>query len=183
METGSVCISRASQQAEFPARFQLIAALNPSPTGSIDDGRTTFDQILKYLNKISGPFLDRIDLQVDVPALPKGMLSKNNVPAISSAELREQINTARKVMLARQGKANALLTNKELSKYCALSNCDAEFLEQTLAKLNMSIRAYHRIIKVARTIADIEQCQTIERVHLSEALSYRALERLIRQIS
>ncbi|MBU2883810.1 YifB family Mg chelatase-like AAA ATPase [Psychrosphaera sp. B3R10] len=183
METGSVCISRASQQAEFPARFQLVAALNPSPTGSIDDGRMTHDQILKYLNKISGPFLDRIDLQVDVPTLPKGTLTASTNNEVSSAEIKAHVFAARELMLRRQGKANALLSNKELNQFCPLTEADSEFLESTLEKLKMSIRAFHRIIKVARTIADLEQCEEIKRVHLSEALSYRALERLIRRIS
>jgi magnesium chelatase family protein len=183
METGEITISRATQQADFPARFQFVGALNPSPTGHHNDGRCTSDQVLKYLNKISGPLLDRIDIQIDVPALPKGALTQNTEERETSASVRERVNRAREVMLSRSGKPNALLSSKEVSKYCLLVKEDQIFLEHTIHQLKMSIRAYHKILKVARTIADLQQCQNITRTHLIEALNYRAMDRLLAHLS
>lgn len=179
LENGEVTISRASQQAEFPAQFQLVAALNPSPTGHHDDGRANHDQVLKYLNKISGPFLDRIDLQIDVPPLPKGALKSSGSQTESSAMVKQRVLNARNIMMQRAGKPNALLSSREVNKYCALNNEDHDFLENTIHKLKMSIRAYHKILKVARTIADLEQAANIQRSHLAEALGYRAMDRLL----
>ena len=190
METGEVCISRASQQAEFPARFQLIAALNPSPTGHHTDGRSTSDQVLRYLNRISGPLLDRIDLQIDVPALPKGALSESNHSQAepqntteTSAQVRARGLKARAIMLNRSGTVNALLNNKQIKQHCALTKADQIFLEDTIHRLKMSIRAYHKIIKVARTLADLQGETNISRQHLSEALGYRAMDRLLAHLS
>lgn len=185
LESGLINISRARHQVQFPAQFQLIAALNPSPTGHHSDGRATADQILKYLNKISGPFLDRIDIQIEVPALPKGALTdnKNAEQRTTTMEVASRVAKARAIMLNRAGKPNALLTSKEVDRDCSLSRADHRFLEETIFKLNMSIRAYHKILKVARTIADLEQATSITRAHLSEALSYRAMDRLLKHLS
>ena len=205
LETGNICISRASLQVEFPAQFQLIAALNPSPTGHHMDGRCTSEQVLKYLSRISSPFLDRIDLQIEVPALPKGTLStihserldneeKNNGPMNngeirhdnqneSSASISRRVLAAREIMMKRAGKPNALLSSKETAIHCALSFQDTKFLEDTLIRFKMSIRAYHKILKVARTIADLNGEDQIERSHIAEALGYRSMERLLRHLS
>lgn len=183
METGEITISRATQQADFPAQFQFVGALNPSPTGHHNDGRCTSDQVLRYLNKISGPLLDRIDIQIDVPALPKGALTQDNQPRETSAAVKKRVSKARELMLKRAGKPNALLSSKEVALYCPLDKQDEIFLESTIHKLKMSIRAYHKILKVARTIADLNHCQHITRVHLTEALNYRAMDRLLAHLS
>lgn len=184
LESGVISISRAALQVEFPAQFQLVAALNPSPTGHHTDGRANSTQVLKYLNRISGPFLDRIELQVDVPALPRGTINaQNNKDNKSSAYYKEKISVARELMIKRANKPNGLLSSKETTLHCTLDSADAKFLEDTIYRLNMSIRAYHKILKVARTIADLEGCKNINRTHLSEALGYRSLERLLKQLS
>ncbi|WP_199610438.1 YifB family Mg chelatase-like AAA ATPase [Flocculibacter collagenilyticus] len=182
METGSVTISRAARQADFPAQFQLIAAMNPSPTGHHDDGRASPDQVLRYLNKLSGPFLDRIDLQLDVPRLPKGALTQAPERGETSAVVKQRVKQARELQLNRAGKVNALMTNRDLDCYCKLQPSDAQFLEMALEKLNLSARAYHKILKVARTIADLQGEIHINRQHLSEALGYRAMDRLLNSL-
>ncbi|MDA8621245.1 YifB family Mg chelatase-like AAA ATPase [Psychrosphaera sp.] len=184
LESGVISISRAALQVEFPAQFQLVAALNPSPTGHHTDGRANSTQVLKYLNRISGPFLDRIELQVDVPALPKGAINKQRDNGNkTSAYYKQRISEARKLMMKRANKPNGLLSSKETALHCKLDSADATFLEDTIYRLNMSIRAYHKILKVARTIADLDNSKQITRVHLSEALGYRSLERLLKQLS
>jgi len=182
METGKVVISRAARQAEFPANFQLIAALNPSPTGCHTDKRSTPDQVLKYLSKISGPFLDRIDLQVELPRLPAAQLQSVE-HAESSAQVKGRVIAAYEIQINRQGKANGLLSNKEIARHCFLAEQELQFLAQVSEKLGLSPRSYHRIIKVARTIADLAAEPQIRLAHLKEAIGYRALERLLNQLS
>jgi magnesium chelatase family protein len=179
LETGIVHISRAARQADFPAQFQLVAALNPSPTGHHEDGRATPEQVMRYLNRLSGPFIDRIELQIEVPLLPKGMLSQQHSTEENSASVKQRVVAARDIQLARQGKANARLSGSEIAEFCPLKQDDARFLEDTIYRFKLSARTYHKIIKVARTIADLQQKQHISRAHLMEALSYRALERLL----
>lgn len=180
LEAGEITISRAAQKAVFPARFQLIAALNPSPSGDVNDGRHTPDQILKYLNRVSGPFLDRIDLQVDVPRLSKQDLQlARTQPVENSQQVRQQVLTAMAVQYERAGKLNAELSNAEVKQFCILSESDQQFLDMVLEKLRLSIRTYQRLLKVARTIADLAGQEDIKRQHLSEALGYRALDRII----
>lgn len=178
LETNKVHISRAARQAEFPAQFQLIAALNPSPTGHHEDGRSSPEQVMRYLNRLSGPFIDRIELQIEVPLLPKGMLSQTSQEE-SSASVRERVLAARDIQIQRQGKANARLNGREIAKYCPLSQADASFLEDTIHRFQLSARTYHKVIKVARTIADLQLQADINKAHIMEALSYRALERLL----
>lgn len=182
METGKVMISRAARQSEFPARFQLIAALNPSPTGCHTDKRASPDQVLKYLSKISGPFIDRIDLQVELPKLSSKKLQSQEVEE-TSKQVKNRVDTARKIQLNRQNKANAHLTNKEISKYCILDEKSLSYLAKVSEKLGLSPRSYHRIIKVSRTIADLNSCQRIDITHLKEALSYRCFERFLAQLA
>ena len=133
---------------------------------------------MRYLNRLSGPFIDRIELQIEVPLLPKGMLSQHTQEE-SSASVRERVLAARQLQLARQGKANARLSGSEIADFCPLQQADARFLEDTIHRFKLSARTYHKIIKVARSIADLQQQNQINRAHLMEALSYRALERLI----
>ena len=182
LETGYITISRANRQADFPARFQLIAAMNPCPCGYLGDasGRChcTSDQITRYRAKISGPLLDRIDMHLDVPRVSHEVLRKGSPEGEESSEtIRARVVIARNMALARSGKANSALTAKEVKQYCLLSEQDHKLLEQAMDKFGMSHRAYHRILKLARTIADLAQSESIKTHHLSEAISYRKLDR------
>ncbi|MFT5838912.1 MAG: magnesium chelatase family protein [Flavobacteriales bacterium] len=184
LESGSVSISRAARQAKFPARFQLVAAMNPSPTGSLNDGRSSCEQILRYLNRISGPFLDRIDLQVDVPKLPSHDFSEQvQSRGESSQVVRTRVVQSHQLQLSRCGKTNAQLGSKEVEKYCTLKKPEQLFLQLAVEKLGLSLRTYHRVLKVARTIADLAHCSDINRQHLAEALNYRAFDRMLAQLT
>ena len=178
LETRKVTISRAARQSDFPANFQLICALNPSPTGCHKDKRATPEQVLKYLNRISGPFLDRIDLQVELPRLNTNEL-QSTAKTASSEEIRARVVAAQTIQLRRQGKLNAHLSNKELEMYAQLDQACLDFIARVTEKLMLSPRSYHRTIKVARTIADLSGQPNIQLPHLKEASSYRAFERLI----
>ncbi|MGL5949698.1 MAG: YifB family Mg chelatase-like AAA ATPase [Aeromonas sp.] len=184
LETGHITISRAARQVDFPARFQLIAAMNPSPCGHYGDGQTraTAEQILRYLSKLSGPFLDRFDLTVEVGLLPKGSLSGQVVRGESSAVIKARVLAARERMWARSGKINHLLDSREIEQVCGLASADFAFLEQAIHTLGLSIRAWHRILRVARTIADLAATEQIGREHLVEALGYRAMDRLLARL-
>lgn len=184
LESGEIVISRASAKVRFPARVQLIAAMNPSPTGHYQGihNRTPPQQILRYLGRLSGPFLDRFDLSIEVPLLPPGMLGKQCNTGESSSQVRQRVLLARERQLARAGKVNALLNNREVDRDCHLPVAEADFLEKTLSKLGLSVRAWHRILKVARTLADLAGEKDIDKRHLSEALSYRSMDRLLLQL-
>lgn len=184
LESGEIVISRASAKVCFPARIQLIAAMNPSPTGHYQGmhNRTPPQQILRYLGRLSGPFLDRFDLSIEVPLLPPGTLSKQQQIGESSQQVRQRVMAARERQLQRAGKINAILDKPEVDRDCSLSDADAHYLETTLLKLGLSVRAWHRILKVARTLADLAGEKHIARHHLSEALGYRRMERLLIQL-
>ena len=181
LESGHITISRAARQARFPASFQLVAAMNPCPCGyhGHPSGRChcTPEQIQRYRGKISGPLLDRIDLHIEVPALPRGILSEREQHAEDSATVRQRVNLARRRQLLRRGKANGQLDNQEMRTDCMLGSNEAMLLEQASEKLGLSARAHQRILKVARTIADMANSERIEQVHLGEAISYRKLDR------
>ncbi|MEY3807876.1 MAG: Competence protein ComM [Pseudomonadota bacterium] len=184
LETGHITISRAARQVDFPARFQLIAAMNPCPCGYLGDasGRChcTSDQVMRYRARVSGPLLDRIDMHLEVPRISHEVLRKGSPGGEeSSATIRTRVVTARDLALARSGKANSALTAKEVKLVCILSEQSHQLLEQAMEKFGLSHRAYHRILKLARTIADLAQSENIEIVHLSEAISYRKLDRSI----
>jgi magnesium chelatase family protein len=180
LESGRIHISRAARQAEFPAQFQLVAAMNPCPCGYLGDVkgrcRCTPDQVLRYRNKLSGPLLDRIDLQIEVPALPAETLQQA-ADGESSATIRSRVTLARERQMARQGKANARLTTKEIDHCCQAVPAAAALLKTAVAKLNLSARAYHRVLKVARTIADLAGSDAIEAQHVAEAVQYRRFAR------
>jgi magnesium chelatase family protein len=183
LEAGEVCISRAAKQVSYPAKFQLVAAMNPSPTGSLHDRRSSPEQVLKYLNKLSGPFLDRIDLQVDVPQLSNVEMFEPKTQHIeSSEEIKQRVISARAIQLKRSARCNALMTNKQIESFCVLTQSDHQFMLDSIERLGLSMRGYHRTLKGARTIADLSAQECIHRTHLCEALSYRALDRLIQSL-
>jgi len=189
LETQQVTISRAASQVTFPAHFQLIAAMNPSPCGHISGAlrRSTPDQILRYLGRLSGPFLDRFALSIMVPLLPKGTLALSQTGCRPKSESSEQIKLrveqARARQLARQGKLNHTLSTLEIAEFCRLTISDAEFLEEAINKMGLSIRAWHSLLKVARSIADLAGSEKVQRQHLTESLSYRAIDRLLKSVS
>jgi len=183
MESGEVTISRAMHKQCFPARFQLIAAMNPSPTGFYNDNRSTPEQVLRYLNRLSGPFLDRIDIQIEVARLPRGMWSNETKHNESSQVVQKRVQQCRERQINRQAKANAHLNASELKTFCHLSNDNNEFLELAVEKLGLSTRAHHKILKIARTIADMNAEKDINHQHLTEALSYRAMDRLLQHLT
>ncbi|MEW6997315.1 YifB family Mg chelatase-like AAA ATPase [Colwelliaceae bacterium BS250] len=183
MESGEVTISRVLHKTTYPARFQLVAAMNPSPTGFYNDNRSTPEQILRYLNKLSGPFLDRIDIQLEVSRLPKGLWNAPDQDNETSAIIRNRVKACRTLQLNRQGKANAHLTSPELKIHCHLEDDDCEFLELAVEKLGLSTRAHHKLLKIARTVSDMQASEHIQRAHLIEALSYRAMDRLIQYLT
>lgn len=184
LESGEVSISRAAHQAKFPANFQLVAALNPSPTGSIGDGRSSIEQNLRYLNKVSGPLLDRIDLQIEVGQIPaQHMQQAQRQPGEASQVVRQRVLQAHQRQIARAGCNNAQLSVKQLNSHCALQPGDQQFISQAVDKLGLSLRVYHKLLKVARTLADLQGVEQIERAHLAEALNYRSFDRLLGQLT
>lgn len=181
LETGEITISRARAKVTWPAQFQLVAAMNPSPTGHYQGShnRSTPQQTLRYLSRLSGPFLDRFDLSLEIPLLPAGMLSRPQTETESSAEVRIRVLEARQRQLTRQGKVNALMSNAEVQRWCELQSEDAEWLENVLIHLGLSVRAWQRLLKVSRTIADLAEEEALTRAHLQEALSYRGMDRMM----
>ncbi|HWG11396.1 MAG TPA: YifB family Mg chelatase-like AAA ATPase [Rhodanobacteraceae bacterium] len=178
MESGHIVISRAARQAEFPARFQLVAAMNPCPCGYAgdNDGRChcTPDAIARYRGRISGPLLDRIDLISNVPRMPLSELdAKRGAHDEDSATVRARVVAARTIAMQRAGKPNAMLATREIERDCALGDAERALLERALEKLSLSARAYHRVLRVARTIADLAGSERIAREHLAEAVQYR----------
>ena len=184
VESGQITISRAARQADFPARFQLIAAMNPCPCGyhGHPSGRCrwTLYQIIRYRGKISGPLLDRIDLHIEVPGLPVNQLHADNHEEIeSSLAVSKRVATARQRQYSRCTQANSQLDNRQVDQYCQLDRENQMLLEQAITRLGLSARAYHRILKVARTIADLAGENSIGSSHLTEAIAYRRLDRQI----
>jgi magnesium chelatase family protein len=175
LETGHITIARAARRASFPARFQFVGACNVCPCGNLGSAqpcRCTPDQVARYQGKLSGPLLDRIDLHVEVPALPTEELLKAP-PGEPSAAVRTRCVAARERAVARQGKPNQALQGEEIDTHAALAAAPGQFLHRAAAQLGWSARATHRALKVARTIADLAGSAAIEVVHIAEAVQYR----------
>ena len=184
LETGIITISRAARQADFPAQFQLIAAMNPCPQGYSCDGKNlcqcTFEQQQKHRGRISAPFLDRIDIQIEVPRIEHIALDSKTARGESSKDIRKRVDIAFRHQQNRSPRFNAELNITEIEKFCTLQRSEKLILDKAMDKLKLSARAYHRILKLSRTIADIENSQNIELPHLTEAISYRSLDRFIK---
>jgi magnesium chelatase family protein len=184
LEEERVTISRAATSLTYPARFMLMAAMNPCPCGYYADPSNecscTVPQIQRYRSKISGPLMDRIDIHIEVPAVKYRDLASRE-PGEPSREIKRRVDDARKIQLNRfKGMkiyCNAQMTNRHIKKFCEIDEASQKLLEMAIDKFGLSARAYTRILKVARTIADLEAQVNIQPAHLSEAIQYRTLDR------
>jgi magnesium chelatase family protein len=184
LEDGKVTISRVSGSLTYPSSIMLVAAMNPCPCGFFGHPSKecicTQNAVRKYLNRISGPMLDRIDLQVEVPPVEYAALSSNGKEE-TSAEIKARVNKARKIQQERYKDTditcNAQLTSALIKKYCILTEDASKYLAMSFDRLGLSARAYDRILKVARTVADLKGSEIIEKEHIFSAISFRSLDR------
>ncbi len=178
IENGCITISRAGHQADFPARIQLVAAMNPCPCGYYGDQREPCrcspDIISRYQSRVSGPLLDRVDLQIQVQRIEYALLRSDAEKGESSESVKARVSLVYQQQLKRAGKVNARLTPQEVDQFCTLNETQHQWLAKALDKFNLSARAIHRTLKVARTIADMAGSEQIGNDHLREALSYRS---------
>lgn len=182
LESGTILISRATRQSEFPARFQLVAAMNPCPCGFLGNAkqncRCTQEQVQRYTARISGPLLDRLDMHIEVPALSsETFLYNNETPEEKSEIVRKRVIQASKIQYNRSHKLNARLSNREIEFTCPLDEASRMLILKAMEKLKLTARSYHRIVRVARTIADLEQSKDIKIEHITESLSFRKMDR------
>jgi magnesium chelatase family protein len=179
LECGQVSIARAARQAQFPARFQLVAAMNPCPCGHCGDrsgrSRCTPERIARYRGRVSGPLADRIDIKLEVPP-PRESELVAPLAGESSEAIRKRVEGARQAQISRQGKPNALLGTREIDRHCGTDRDGDQLLRHALARLMLSARAYHRVLRVARSIADLAQKASISAEHVAEAIQYRRLD-------
>jgi magnesium chelatase family protein len=181
LESGLVQISRAARQATFPAQFQLVAAMNPCPCGWLGHRsgrcRCSPDRVMGDRARLSGPLIDRIDMAIDVPAIaPEEIASAGVADEEPSARVRERVSEARERQLARQGVPNARLPVGDLARHCSPGAEGHELAMRAMARLALSARAYHRILKVARTIADLAGTDRIATAHVAEAIGLRRFD-------
>jgi magnesium chelatase family protein len=184
LEDRHVTISRAATTLTYPSNFMLVAAMNPCPCGFLSDGRHPCTcsprQISQYRSRISGPLLDRMDIQVEVPAVPYRDLT-GGTPAETSADIRKRVSRARAVQAERFKRmkifTNAQMSGRHIRKFCPIDDVASRLLEQAVDRLGLSARAFNRILKIARTIADLEHSPDIQTAHISEAIQYRTLDR------
>ena len=184
IEDGEITVARASGSVTYPSSVTLVAAMNPCPCGfyghPTKECSCTSNMVRKYLNRISGPMLDRLDLHVEVPPVDYKALS-DKAPAESSASIRERVNKARQIQVERYKgtgiTCNARLTPALLRKFCVMTDEASEYLSQSFDKLGLSARAYDRILKVARTVADLSGHQNIEKSDILSAIRFRSLDR------
>ena len=183
LESGRITISRAARQVEYPARFQLVAAMNPCPCGFLGDKSSRCncspEQVHRYRSKLSGPLMDRIDLQVEVPRVPVRLLSQATNDGQSTAEVAREVLVARERQRRRQGKNNAELCDAELKRSSRADDKALALLETAIDQLDLSARAFHRVLKVARTIADVADEDRVRSAHISEAIGYRRMDRRV----
>jgi magnesium chelatase family protein len=182
LESGTVVLARLKRTCEFPAKFQLVAAMNPCPCGYAGDTRgrchCTAEQVARYRSRISGPLIDRIDIHVEMMALPVEHLIRDAPEAAeSSAVVAQRVAAARALQVARQGRLNGRLTPTEIARYCVLAREPRALLRTAIARLGLSARAYHRVLKVARTCADLRGEAEIRTMDVAEAVRLRALDR------
>lgn len=181
LETGAITISRAAHQAEFPASFQFVAAMNPCPCGYLGDERgichCTSEQVRKYTNRLSGPLIDRLDMHVEVLRVPHEILRGDTVSSETSAVVAARVARVRELQLTRQGCTNSRLKGRDIDRVCRPSARGRQLLDRAANKLAFSARAYHRVLKVARTIADLAGASAIDLPHVSEAMMLRKLDR------
>jgi len=181
LESGVIHISRAARQVEYPARFQLIAAMNPCPCGYLGDAsrecRCSADQVHRYIARISGPLLDRIDLHVRVPSVPRQALRRTDINTETTHTVRNRVSAVWQRQLDRQGALNNTLTGQRLQRFVTLDDACESLIDRAMEKLNLSARSYHRILRVARTIADMDDSDRIESNHVAEAIHLRCLDR------
>ena len=178
LESGKVSIARAARQIEYPARFQLLMAMNPCPCGYLGHFsgrcRCTPDQVRRYRDRLSGPLIDRIDLQLEVPSLPHEALM-SRADGASSGEVRQRVQVAHARQLQRQGRSNSQLEAAEIEIHCSVDRQAGLLLQQAMTRLNLSARGYHRVLKLARTIADLAGSDRLQSAHVAEAIQYRRL--------
>ena len=176
MESREIRISRAHGTYAYPASFMLVGAMNPCPCGYLGDPehvcKDTSNEVLKYRGKLSGPILDRIDLFVQVPRVPIGEIRQKSDGLLTTAEAKERVSDASRIAISRQGKPNAELLPRELAELETESDA-LPLLEKAVERLALSLRAYHRILRVSRTIADLESSKKIASAHVAEAMGYR----------
>jgi len=185
LQDGVVTISRAQTSLTFPASFMLVAAMNPCPCGYYGHPEKecvcNLFQIQKYINRISGPLMDRIDIHLDVPSLKSSEMIEDKSPSESSSEIRKRVLKAREMQIERLKNekiySNTRMTSKLIKKHCKLDEPSKKVLKQSIERLGLSARAYDSVLKVARTIADLSQRDSIEAMDVSEAIQYRSVDR------